>query len=226
MECIHIHIAEMAGSFSCASLPGAPVWYRLLEKSGFPGDDDIDDPEIWYDETQEPMEDVFFHCCIQYRRQLAIEPLGLETFTYWIDTPDANAENAGSEYFWEYGGALGYDDYEQEVRAEPLTRFLKWGYCIWDKPRLERWGVLDLEDSVGLDRLLDLWWDKENESSDRSELIPAEVYSRIDLGWSDWSDWSNDGFRIWNLQPFFVNGDVVLMWRIDMLLACLVLIEP
>ena len=60
--------------------------------------------------------------------------------TEWPDTQDANRPNAG----WEY---LKNDEKAMKVRegyfgVAPVGCFLDWGYCIWDRSRLEAWWLV------------------------------------------------------------------------------------
>ena len=63
------------------------------------------------------------------------------TETRWPDISDANRPNAGWLYFIEnyrYLNVRAGND-----RTESVSCFLGWGYCIWDRSRLESWWLLD-----------------------------------------------------------------------------------
>ena len=80
-----------------------------------------------------------------------------ETKTEWPDTQDANRPNAGWLYLEENYKVLNV--LHGNLRIALVGYFLDWGYCIWDRSRLESWGLVDRRGTnlVGSKAKL-AWW--------------------------------------------------------------------
>ncbi|KAI4275648.1 MAG: hypothetical protein LQ337_003079 [Flavoplaca oasis] len=76
-----------------------------------------------------------------------------EILTIWPDAPsEVHERNAGFAFYdkrmynlYEVFSDTYYD------RQMPILCCLKWGYCIWDRERLLRWGMLNTETRGGVD---------------------------------------------------------------------------
>ena len=78
---------------------------------------------------------------IGYNREL-LGCLGLagKAKTDWPDFSNASHPNVGQQYLDANKEAL--DVRGGDSRMSPVSCFLDWGYCIWDHPRLETWGLI------------------------------------------------------------------------------------
>ena len=76
-----------------------------------------------------------------FLRETLWAPKSYETKTEWPDTQEANRPNAGWLYLEENYKVLNVLD--GNFRIAPVCCFLDWGYCIWDRSRLESWYLVD-----------------------------------------------------------------------------------
>ena len=75
----------------------------------------------------------------------------------WPDTQDANKPNAGWLYLEGNYQALKVP--EGNSRRLPVSCFLDWGYCIWDRSRLESWWLVDRRGtSLLAGKAKSTWW--------------------------------------------------------------------
>lgn len=86
-----------------------------------------------------------------------------EEATKWIGSPPAaDMKSAGFEYLERDNITVGilYPRWMLTGRSNSLSWFLEWGYCIWDKERMEAWRLVD-DPAKGLLARTDLWVDGE-----------------------------------------------------------------
>ena len=64
--------------------------------------------------------------------------------TEWSDIREANTPNEGWSCYFRFSGIISssFEPSEGFPRCGPVICFHNWGYCVWDKERLRRWGVL------------------------------------------------------------------------------------
>ena len=69
--------------------------------------------------------------------------------TLWSDIPCTNRPNTGWEYYVRYGGEGGMiDEPEHDCIGRGPVIFHQWGYCMWDRERFVRWGLLEGKHSL------------------------------------------------------------------------------
>ena len=87
--------------------------------------------------------------------------------TEWPDNQEANTPNEGWNCYSRFSETIGSSfesseefEYSQGFpRCGPVVCFHNWGYCIWDKERLKKWGVLGTA-ADGSDVDLKRWSDR------------------------------------------------------------------
>ena len=64
--------------------------------------------------------------------------------TEWSDMEEANKPNEGWNCYFRFSETISssFEHSEGFPRCGPVICFHNWGYCIWDKERLKKWGVL------------------------------------------------------------------------------------
>ena len=64
--------------------------------------------------------------------------------TEWSDIREANRPNEGWSCYFRFSGTISssFEPSEGFPTCGPVVCFHNWGYCIWDKERLRKWGVL------------------------------------------------------------------------------------
>ena len=72
------------------------------------------------------------------------DPWSRYTQTEWSDMQEANTPNEGWSCYFRFSETISssFEPSEGFPTCGPVVCFHNWGYCIWDKERLRKWGVL------------------------------------------------------------------------------------
>ena len=101
----------------------------------------------------------FEEACGWFRLYLELGLGGMETkennMVRWLDGP-AREPSIGFTFLLEHHRVIRPDDPPPTVARDGWTEFLPWGYCIWDRARLEACELVNSEDRQVIARLA--WW--------------------------------------------------------------------
>ena len=138
LECAYYHVKEQ---FKVWRDPNSACYApalanRLLErfqcnKDGWDG----------YDRSKRTSEAHVSNAVGFYREMLA-SFFSNQSRTAWSDTPEASKPSAGYQYFMDNSEQLGVGEFSY-FRMSPVSCFLDWGFCMWDRSRLEALHLLD-----------------------------------------------------------------------------------
>ena len=95
----------------------------------------------------------FVQACVMFRDLVEVRPgtMGRD-LSKWPEGP-AREPSAGFTFRFEHNSCFVPDT---SIGRPPLVKLLQWGYCIWDRQRLEAYQLVDSLDRKSLARL-DLW---------------------------------------------------------------------
>ncbi|MCJ1459228.1 hypothetical protein MMC28_009605 [Mycoblastus sanguinarius] len=155
IDCIYYHLREQYGLWvDPKSLSYSPqLASRLLMTFG---------PfrNAWdYDETRRGGEDtrhISYQCGFNREWSCCFAQQG-QFRTNWPGANEANNPNAGWKFLDQNQEALHV--FQGNFRMSPVSCFHDWGYCIWDRSRLEAWRLVDREPAKFLaDKAKTEWW--------------------------------------------------------------------
>ena len=141
MECVYYHLRAQVKLWKdpqgSSYLPD--LARRLVDTFGpMYNTFDCYDPERkppWIDITRHITHFIGFH------RELVMGSRRAAAKTAWAEIPEANCPNAGWLYLQDHEDELNVR--YNNLRMQPVRCFLNWGYCIWDRSRLEDWCLVD-----------------------------------------------------------------------------------
>ena len=151
MECTYYHVREQysllksdtpAKSALCPGIPIScqpPIIQRLLINMGHsrespsPSQLEVDDQTDWRHGD--------LYTAFRVAREV---PWSRHIQTVWSDQQEANTPNEGWSCYFRFCETICsfFEPSQGFPRSGPVVCFHNWGYCIWDKERLRRWGVL------------------------------------------------------------------------------------
>ncbi|KAK0511012.1 hypothetical protein JMJ35_006564 [Cladonia borealis] len=151
MECTYYHVREQysllvsdthTNSALRTGIPIScqpPIIQRLLINMGH--DRESPTPRELEVDDQTPWQYGELYTAFMVAREV---PWGRHIQTVWPDKQEANTPNEGWSCYSRFCEYIrySYEPGQGFPRNGPIVCFHNWGYCIWDKERLTKWGVL------------------------------------------------------------------------------------
>lgn len=105
----------------------------------------------------------FEEACSSYRLDIEFKSvyqggITADDLASWPD-PLAREPSAGFKFLMDHHDKLRPGEAPPTCSRSALGRFLEWGYCIWDRERLESWRLIESED--GKVRAVYEWWSED-----------------------------------------------------------------
>ena len=151
MECVYYHLREQydllridttATSIRRHRTPitsQPPIVQRLLLNMGHK----IEAPSPIHLELDSPTHWRYGEIYVAFQQGREV-PWCIYPQTVWSDIDEANTPNEGWMCYFRFSRTINssFEHSEGFPTCGPVICFHNWGYCIWDKERLKRWGML------------------------------------------------------------------------------------
>ena len=144
MECVWYHLQYQQGIHSNSTL-----WRRRCPRCG---EQFLPDDLLGHVRVRRCRYNVrhyhslnFGNACSWYRLDLEYNFQGGTTADRlaWWPNPLAREPSAGFKFLFDHLDKLRPGEAPPTCARDALDRFLEWGYCIWDRERLEAWRLVD-----------------------------------------------------------------------------------